>query len=434
MSSPAQPTPTRSSGKHRVTEVHITPVAFRDPPLLSTAGLHQPVVLRAVVELRTDTGFTGIAETYGGQRHLLRTQALGQELVGQDISHPARVWHLLRNRWTSANISGIGGRAGMERSGNFNQVVAPFDVAIHDLLGKILEVPVHQLLGGAFRDSVEFNGYLFYHLAEHPDSQVYAEDSCLDADGIVSQAHTMVREHGFRSFKLKGGVFSPGEEAETIRALKAAFPAAAVRLDPNSAWSVETSVEVLNSLKDELEYAEDPTPGVGGMAQVRSRTHVPLATNMCVVSLEDLPAGISAGAVDIVLADHHVWGGFTPSKALFSVAETFGLRLGMHSNSHLGISLAAMVHLAAAAPHFPYPADTHWPWKDPSEDVIRPGQLTLESGRVPVPQRPGLGVDLDHERLQALNEAYKQQSFRERVDDEWMRKVDPTFSAVLPKW
>src|SRR5581483_4506038 len=115
--------------------------------------------------------------------------------------------------------------------------------------------------------------------------------------------------YGFRSIKLKGGVFQPDQEIAAMRALADAFPGHPLRVDPNAAWTVPTSIRVARELDGILEYLEDPTPGIEGMGEVAKRASMPLATNMCVVRFADLPPAIEHGSVGIVLSDHHYWGG-----------------------------------------------------------------------------------------------------------------------------
>jgi glucarate dehydratase len=183
-----------------------------------------------------------------------------------------------------------------------------------------------------------------------------------------------------------------------------------------------------------LEYLEDPTPGLAGMAEVRRNVSMPLATNMCVVSFGDVPGSVEAGAVDVILSDHHFWGGLRRSQALAGIAETFGLGLSMHSNSHLGISLAAMVHLAAATPNLDYACDTHWPWKEPDEDVIVPGPLMFRNGAVGVPTAPGLGVELDRDALARLHEQYLRSGMLNRDDTGYMQSLHLDYELESPRW
>ena len=242
----------------------------------------------------------------------------------------------------------------------------------------------------------------------------------------------MVDGWGFGSLKLKGGVFHPDQECEAIEALRDAFPTLPLRLDPNGAWTPQTSLSVAARLEGVIEYLEDPTPSIEGMASVSAGTDVPLATNMCVIAMEHLPPAIASDAVQIVLSDHHLWGGLRRSQLLAGIAETWGLGLSMHSNSHLGISLAAMTHLAAATPTLTYACDTHYPWK--TQDVIKPGVLTFANGALEVPTTPGLGVELDRDLLGLLHEQYLECGVRRREDTVYMRTIEPDFTPNTSRW
>jgi glucarate dehydratase len=422
-------------GEVRVTGVTITPVAFKDPPLLNAVGVHEPFALRAIIQLHTDAGVTGLGETYGDAGHLQRLRVAADAITGADVFNI----NLLRTKVAKAlardTIEGGHGMSGMVTgSSTADRVLSPFDVAALDVQGKLLGRPVSDLLGGAVREAVPFSGYLFYKWAGHPGHQEDSWGAALDPDGIVEQASRMVREYGFSALKLKGGVFNPEEEVAAIKALRKEFPGMPLRLDPNAAWSVQTSIEVGQALDGVLEYLEDPTSGIEGMAQVRRSVPMPLATNMCVVSFSDVPAAVAAGAVDVILSDHHFWGGLRRSQSLAGITETFGLGLSMHSNSHLGISLAAMVHLAAATPNLDYACDTHWPWKDVDEDVIRPGALRFVGGSVPVPTAPGLGIELDEEGLEKLHRQYLDCGLQGRDDTGYMQRINPEYVLKSPRW
>ena len=332
-------------------------------------------------------------------------------------------------------IEGGHGMSGMVTgSSTADRVLSAFDVAALDIQGKLLGRPVSDLLGGAVRDSVQFSGYLFYKWAGHPGQEADRWGAALDPEGIVRQARAMVDGYGFGALKLKAGVFPPEEEIAAIHALRAEFPDLPLRIDPNAAWTVETSIRVGKELDGVLEYLEDPTPGIGGMAAVRREVGMPLATNMCVVSFADVAPAVAAGAVDVILSDHHFWGGLRRSQFLAGITETFGLGLSMHSNSHLGISLAAMVHLAAATPNLDYACDTHWPWKDPEEDVIEGGVLRFTDGAVGVPTAPGLGITVDRDALERLHRQYLDCGLRSRDDTGYMQRLHPSYQLQSPRW
>jgi glucarate dehydratase len=242
----------------------------------------------------------------------------------------------------------------------------------------------------------------------------------------------MVELHGFGSLKLKAGHFEPVAEIEAIRALRDAFPSAPLRIDPNAAWHVHTTLELLPRMEGLLEYLEDPVPGIPGMAVIQEATSLPLATNMCVVANEHLPPGIAQGAVKVILADHHYWGGLRATVELARICEIWGIGLSMHSNSHMGISLAAMAHVAAAVPNLTYACDTHYPWQE--EEVIQGGKLTIEGGAVRVPDGPGLGVELDRAALAALHDTWRACGIRQRDDAGEMRKYRPDWVQKRPRY
>jgi glucarate dehydratase len=417
----------------RVSRVEVTPVAFADPPLLNVVGVHQPWALRAIVEVHTDDGCLGLGETYGDQQHLDRLNAVARDLPGHDPYDLAGLRRLVA-RAVSAADGGAGASFGgmLDLDSPLDTVYSPFEVACLDIQGHVAGRPVGDLLGGAVRDRVPFSGYLFYKWGAHPGQASDTWGEALTPDQLVAQARRMVDDWGFGSLKLKGGVLPPEEECTAVEALHEALPHLPLRLDPNGAWTPETSVQVAKRLTGIVEYLEDPTPGIEGMAQVAAATDVPLATNMCVIAFEHLPAAIAADAVQVVLSDHHLWGGLRRSALLDGITETFGMGLSMHSNSHLGVSLAAMVHLASASVNLTYACDTHYPWK--SQDVVAPGTLEFVDGEVAVPTGPGLGVELDRDRLGALHEQYLSCGIRHREDTTYMRTVRPDFVPNTARW
>jgi glucarate dehydratase len=421
--------------RHCITDVTVTPVAFRDPPLLNAVGVHEPFALRAIVEVRTDSGVVGLGETYGDGPHLVRLRRAAAALTGLEVFNTNDLRRRVAQALTAEEVTGGHGMSAMVTSSNtVDRVLSPFEVALLDLQGRILGRPVSDLLGGRVRERVPFAGYLFYKWAGHPGQPDDRFGTALDPAGIVAQARAMVGEYGFGALKLKGGLFPPEQEIDAILALREAFPELPLRLDPNAAWTVETSVRVGVALDGVLEYLEDPTPQLAGMAAVAQRVPMPLATNMCVVSVADLEPSVRADAVQVVLSDHHFWGGLRRSQLLAGICDSFGLGLSMHSNSHLGISLAAMVQLAAVTPNLDYACDTHWPWKSADEDVVVPGVLGFKDGAVDVPTGPGLGVDLDRNALARLHEQYLRCGIQTRDDTGYRQRLDPSYTPDLPRW
>jgi len=261
----------------RISAVTITPVAFADPPLLNSVGVHEPFALRAVVEVSTEAGLCGLGETYADERHLAALRAAAEVIVGADAYHTEQIYRrvqALAAPETTIASGLIGDSSATDR------VFSPFEVACLDIQGQASGRPVADLLGGAVRDEVPFSAYLFYKWAAHPGAEPDDWGKALDPAGIVAQARRMVGEYGFTALKLKGGVFPPEEEVEAVRALRAAFPDHPLRLDPNAAWTVDTALGVARDLDGVLEYLEDPTPGIDGMARVARLAPMPLATKV----------------------------------------------------------------------------------------------------------------------------------------------------------
>ncbi|MEU0209689.1 glucarate dehydratase family protein [Streptomyces canus] len=412
----------------RIKELIVTPIAFRDPPLLNSNGVHEPLALRIILQLVLEDGTVGLGESPGGVARLERLEAAAKVVAGMDVFDTTAVGAAI----DAALLPTV--PSSHERGWTTSAV----EVACLDAQGKLLGRPVSDLLGGTVRDSVPFAAYLFYKWAEHPalDGRAAVGDvwgEALDPSGIVEQARLMQERYGFRSFKLKGGVFPPDEEIAAIKALAEAFPGQPLRLDPNTAWTVETSRYVARELDGVLEYLEDPTKGIEGMAAVAKDAPMPLGTNMCVIAWEHLRPAIERNAIQVLLTDHHYWGGLRRTRELAAVCEAFGLALSMHSNSHLGISLAAMTHVAAAIPNLDHSCDTHYPWNS-ADDVVLPGVLEFRDGEVKVPTGPGLGVELDHEALDRLHRLYLDSGVRSRDDTGYMQRFQPDYELRLPRW
>lgn len=411
----------------RILDVRITPIAFSDPPLLNAVGVHEPFVHRVIIEIDVEGGVLGLGECAGGAERL-RNLAVGAAAIkGMNIFETSKM---------EASIAAA--LAGNESSFELGTVFSAFEVACLDAQGRLSGRSVCDLLGGRVRDEVPFSAYLFYKWAEHPamDGRPAIADEwgeALDPEGIVRQARRMISQYGFKSIKLKGGVFPPAQEIEAIRALRDAFPGMPLRLDPNTAWSVETSRWVAEQTEGLLEYLEDPTAGLEGMAEVAATAAMPLATNMCVVAFDQIKRSVELDSVQVILGDHHYWGGLRHTRELGAICETFGIGMSMHSNSHLGISLAAMVHVAAATPALTYACDTHYPWNG-HNDVIKPGALEFSDGSVRVPEGPGLGVELDRQKLAELHQQYLETNRGSRDDTGYMQKFVPGFSADFPRW
>jgi glucarate dehydratase len=424
-------------------------IAISDPPLRSSYGLHAPYALRTIVELETDNGFTGVSETYGGEGPVAALEAVRHRVTGMDPFRLAGLYQEMNQPVASSGDRSqtylVPGENPLDSSA---RTFAAIEFACLDIIGKAVRKPVCDVIGGRVRDAVSFSAYLFYKhgggggLGEDSREDEYGE--VLDPAAAVREAKQMIARYGFREIKLKGGVLPPDVEILTIQALRREFGASfPLRIDPNCAWSLGTSVNVGRTLRDELSdggYLEDPCPQLDGMAEVRrllvaENNHTPLASNVAVTNFADVPRARNLDAVQIVLCDPHYWGGMRQVQHLSHMCGVLGMGLSMHSNSHLGVSLMAMTHVAAACPNLTYACDTHYPWQTSTDEVVAGGRIPIVDGCVRIPARPGLGVELDYDQLARGRERYAKLPYRKRDDEAEMRRhVDPTWTRTLPRW
>ncbi len=432
----------------RISSFDIHPVAVADPPLRSSYGRHAPYALRTIIVLKTTDGISGISEAHGGEGSVAALEAIRERVLGMDPFRLTELWL----GWGKGESGGDRSQTWLVPGENprdaRTRAFAAVEAACLDIIGKAVNRPVCDLPGGRARDAAPFSAYLFYkHGGGGGEGADACEDEygeCLDPQSMVRQARQMVAKYGFREIKLKGGVLEPEVEIETMRQLRAEFGTGyPLRIDPNCAWTVETSVHIGLSLREELSgggYLEDPTPGMDGMAEVRRRllasgADIPLASNVAVTAFEHLVPAWKSGAVQVVLSDPHYWGGVRAVQRLGEICEQLGLGVSMHSNNHLGVSMMIMAHTCCATPQMLYACDTHYPWQHERDEVLAGGRVKFTEGAIPVPPKPGLGVELDMDQVARLEERYRRLPYRKRDDRAEMRKhVDPNWERVIPGW
>ena len=433
----------------KIREMRVTPVAIADPPLRSSYGLHQPYALRNILEFISEDGVIGVSETYGGEAPMNALLSLSEQIQGADpYQLTGTLASMLGQKGTAQDATQTHLVPGENPVDANRRTYAAIEVGCLDLIGKTVGQSVCDLIGGRVRDRVSFSAYPFYKHAggggEGDDSREDKYGECLSPETLVGQVIRMREEYGFGSIKFKAGVLHPDEEIETIKQLyRELGPEVPLRIDPNSAWTVETSVRVGKELAEELGrggYLEDPTASISGMAEVRRRLlaegiTTPLATNVAVTCFDDLPQAINEDAAQIILCDHHYWGGMSQVQHLAKLCQTFDLGLSMHSNNHLGISLMGMAHVASATPHLTYACDTHYPWQTEEDEIVIDGRVPIVNGCVEITDKPGLGVEIDYDQLARGHERYNQCPYRKRDDTAEMRKhVDPKWERKLPRW
>lgn len=425
---------------HSIKDIIVTPIAVPDPPLLNCVGVHAPYALRIILEVVTEGGVTGISEIPGNKETEDAILRIRPFLIGLDVFQPNHILDQVRRTIPQDQTREDRGGAPWDQR-IVVHIFSALEVACLDILGKELDCRVSDLLGGTMREEVPFAAYLFYKFKGAGGTWGYETDptatgwdaarqaEAVNTEDLIRQAWEMCRTFGYRSIKLKGGFFPPEKEVEDTLAIRKEFgPEIPLRYDPNAIWSLETGIRWARVFQGQLEYLEDPVRGQDNMARLRKEVDIPLATNMCTTSFQDLPNSLRLHSEDIILSDHHFWGGLRSTMELYRICRTFGRGFSMHSNSHLGISMAAMVHLGAALPEFDHEFDTHYPWQN--EDVIVGGKLKIENGCVRLPDRPGLGVEIDRNQLARLHQNYLDCGLTRRDDEAAMQKLDPNWKVV----
>jgi glucarate dehydratase len=391
--------------------------------LLNLSGAHGPFFTRNVVILTDEGGRTGVSEVPGGEKIRLILEAARPLAIGRQVSAYNAVLNDVRQRFSDRDAGGRGPQTFDQRV--TIHALTAIEAAMLDLLGQVLGLPIAALLGeGQQRTSVPVLGYLFFigdrmktdlnyrsaAGAGSPEWFRLRNEEALTADAVVRLAEAAQEQYGFNDFKLKGGVLSGSEEMQVVEALAHRFPRSRISIDPNGAWTLREAITLCNGKREVLAYAEDPCGaelGFSGrevMAEFRQATGMPTATNMVATDWRELRHAIQLHAVDIPLADPHFW----TMQGSVRVAQTcrdHGLTWGSHSNSHFDISLAMFTQAAAAAPGNITSIDTHWIWQDGQHLTKNP--LGIECGRLTVPGRSGLGVDLDLEAVERAHELYQ---------------------------
>ena len=423
-----------------VTSMRVVPVAGHDSMLLNLSGAHAPFFTRNIVLLTDNAGHTGVGEVPGGEKILRVLEESQQLVVGQPLSTYNAVLNTVRMRFADQDHEGRGVQTFDLRT--TVHALTAIESALLDLFGQFLSVPVAALLGeGQQRSSVEVLGYLFFvgdrqktnlpYLSESDSSDTWRRlrhEEALTTEAVVRLAEAAHASYGFTDYKLKGGVLAGAQEMETVIALAERFPDARITVDPNGAWSLDEAIRLCKGKQNILAYAEDPCGAEQGfsgreiMAEFRRATGLPTATNMVATDWRELRHAVQLNAVDIPLADPHFWT-MQGSVRVAQFCREWGLTWGSHSNNHFDISLAMFTHVAAAAVGKVTAIDTHWIWQDGQRLTKEP--LQIINGTLKVPDRAGLGIEIDMEQIERAHALYNTMKLGARDDAKTMQFLVP---------
>jgi len=425
----------------KIVSMQVIPVAGRDSMLLNLSGAHAPFFTRNIVIVTDSKGNTGLGEVPGGEKIRQTLEDSKEYIIGQTIGNYKNIMNVVRNAFSDRDAEGRGLQTFDLRT--TIHVVTAIESALLDLLGKHLDVPVAALLGdGQQRDAVKVLGYLFY--IANPDktdlpyfrnpqgeNEWYRirHEEAMTPEAIVKLAEASMELYGFKDFKLKGGVLEGAEEIKAIKALKARFPDAGITLDPNGGWLLKDAIELCKDMHGILSYCEDPCGAEDGfsgrevLAEFRRATGLPTATNMIATDWRQMQHSVALQSVDIPLADPHFWT-MSGSVRVGQMCNEFGLTWGSHSNNHFDISLAMFTHVAAAVPGKVTAIDTHWIWQEGIERLTKE-PMKIKDGHIQIPNKPGLGIEIDMEQVQMAHQLYLKEGLGARDDAMAMQYLIP---------
>jgi glucarate dehydratase len=429
-------------GFPQIRTMRVIPVAGRDSMLLNLSGAHAPYFTRNLVILTDSAGHTGLGEVPGGEKIRQVLEESRSLVQGERIAAYQQILNQVRHHFGDRDTEGRGLQTFDLRT--TVHAITAIESALLDLLGQFLSVPVAALLGeGQQRTSVAVLGYLFFVGDRRKTDLPYESNATTDdewlrlrheealtTESVLKLAEAAEARYGFKDFKLKGGVLVGSQEMETVTALAERFPQARNTLDPNGAWSLEEAIRLCSGKQGILAYAEDPCGAEHGysgreiMAEFRRTTGLPTATNMIATDWRQLRFAAELHAVDIPLADPHFWT-MQGSVRVAQFCREWGLTWGSHSNNHFDVSLAMFTHVAAAAPGNVTAIDTHWIWQDGQRLTKDP--LKIDGGKLTVPEKSGLGIELDMGQVEAAHDLYQQVALGARDDASAMQFLKPNW-------
>lgn len=331
-------------------------------------------VTNIVVRVLTDEGLEGLGEYPAlptPEVALAAGTHLAAQVVGRSVDRidPLMAHLKVANGWHHFPHFG-------------NLVLAGFEMALWDVLGRMVTLPVYQLFGGAYRT----NQPIMYFLPQ------------ADPEAMVTEAADAVAQ-GYGTIYIKVGM-NEARDVAVVRGVRAAIgPAIKLRIDANEAWSVKEAIRIGRALLDcDLEFIEQPTPyhDVRSLAEVKQALGIPIAANQSSWSNEETRAVLEQRAADVLLTDPHQAGGLSAFRKAAAAAELFGVPVVRHSFCELGIGLAAAAHVIASTANCTLANQAYTTYI--SDDIVR-NPPEIRRGALTLPDGPGLGVVLDDARF-----------------------------------
>ena len=339
---------------------------------------------KGIVEVRTDEGITGWGETPTVDQADIVLHDFAPLLIGVDPSNiddcARRCLPEIRTLLNTHDAGLVKAFGGLE-------------LALWDIKGKSLGLPVYSLLGGPVRQEIGFSEY-FALLLPGPGGP--GAETPLE---VARYCARMREEHGSTIFEGKVGVLDLDTEIEMVKEVRAAIgPDATLRLDANNSWPLNTARKALKRLEPyDIANIEDPAPTFRDMARLRQHSTIPFSSH-----LPDLRLAVELGVPDTFVLNAMTLGGLRETLKFISACEVMGVGFWFYSGE-TAVGTAAYMQLAAAVPYLSQPGQSLFRWyaDDVSAELIQP-----HANRVPIPDAPGLGVTVDPEALARCEERY----------------------------
>lgn len=365
----------------KITGIEVYPLLAKFKKPFSFSGITRVSSRNVIIKITTSEGITGIGEAcpvpgMSGETDVSICKVIKDFfepiLVGQDPLNFAVL--------TTKIEKSLGGNVVAK---------AGINIALYDLAGKVLNVPVYTLLGGKYRDEVEINGSVGIGTAEE----------------MLETSEEQMEEAGVRYLKLYCGKEEMTKDvAKLKKVIRGIGDRARVFLDVNQNWSTKTAIKAIRMLEEEnLLYVEQPTSkfDMEGMRLVSESVTTPIAADESVFAVQDVTQLAQSRAVDIITIYALKPGGILRGHDAITLSAACGLDCFIGSYLELGVGTAAGAHLAATIPNLKYPCYMFGPLKYQYDVLKTP--LEIRNGTIKVPDGPGLGIEIDDEMLKFLS-------------------------------
>ena len=339
------------------------------------------------IEIEAESGIKGYGEsiaTPSGEGVKAFIDSASSVLIGEDIFQNQRIIKKCYHSLFQAH-----GTCSAPRFGA--QILSGLEMALWDLCGKIVERPLHELLGGKYRDKIEYFGFIQGNSAD---------ELAIDAKKLSKNGHKVIYGKIGR------------EESTDVQIVKKVREAVGkdirLRFDPNEAWDLVTAKRMIEKLEDfSIEMIEQPCNhmNISVLKQIKDLNKVSIGVDQSVFNLNDLFQIALLNAADLVVLGLHETGGIGGLKKAAAVAESAGLNICIHGLHETGITTCAANQVAATIPNLD---DGNQFMNHLIEsDIINSPDLTLQNGGLPVLDGPGLGFEINFEAVQEAKEKYK---------------------------